>query len=1334
MKGRICLLLLVWSVFPVLAIAQSPATPLISEPIDEARVVTLRANVHPLAQARYDVGAADASMPARQLILLLGRPADREAALSKYMRDVHTPGSATYHQWLTPEEFGARFGPAESDIQQVSDWLNGLGFQVAGTSKGKTLIEFSGTVGQVNKAFQTKIRKYAVNGEVHYANATDPKIPEALAGIVRGVSALNDFRPRPSLRVVGPAHIDPATRQISPDFNLTGQGGPFYAVAPEDFVTQYDLAPLYAAGINGGGKTIGIINDSNIDVNLANAYRSMFNLNGKAPQVVLDGGDPGENGDAIEAYLDVELAGAVAPGATVNLYLAAWDTVPDALDNPLIMAARRAIEDNQADVLSVSFGECEGEIGTADNLILNELWEQAAAQGQTVLVSTGDNGSAGCENANTQQSAIYGLQVNGLASTPWDVAVGGTDFYYSDYATGAPSSASFWNASNDALLGSLKAPLQEQVWNDSFGFDAVNPSDTSNGNYFYTIAAGSGGASSCINSVASASGSTLPFVCNPVSTTGTIDGYAKPAWQSGPGIPQDGVRDLPDISLFAGNGYNLSAYAICANPGDCVPVANQPTPLTLVGGTSASAQAMAGIMALVDQRYGRQGQADYTLYALARQKPAAFHDITLGGNNVPCVVVNGIPTPNCVANSGGVNPSWYTLSGYPATTGYDLASGLGSVDANVLVTNWNALTFASTATSLQLSSTSIPHGTSVTLTTSVESTSGSETPQGGVSILTNSPLATSQSVDFLTLGSNGSASGSLNTLPGGTYQVWADYGGDGLHSGSNSSPVSLTVSPETSTIGIAASQTTYSVAYNPAVGCTPVVGPNETNVASGASVPAYTSLWLTARPRGSHSFLTTATGSVTFTMDGQPASVPLNVSGIATWITPMTASSGLHTIVASYSGDASYSASTSAPFTYTVQPNPVKFVITPFALSTALGTEEHGYGCYPDNQCSAYAGDSLPVAVYVSGGVCNLATGTVTLSLGTQTQAVTLSPLGYPAGQILVGYATFANLQPGAYQLTGSYSGDSNFAAASSGPYTVTVAPSVNPLPPTTTAVSENPSTVSYENGSTTFSVTVTGGSGSSGSPTGYVNLYADGIYGIWSMGLTASGPNTATASVLIQQVPNLNAFGPWIGEVPIVATYLGDSAHQGSVSPPILLNVVSSNVSPDFGLAAEVDQLTIQPGSSATVAIDLASINEFNSTAALTCAPSSSQITCSLNPSTVTVNGRATATLTIAAAAQTAALAPLNPQKESRWPMGAGLLAFGLFFVGGRAHRKFRWSMWLALGILATTLTISCGGGGSKTPPPPPPPPPTLVSYNVLVTGTANGIVHNAKITVVVP
>ena len=639
------LLLIPGIVFSFRVLGQTPARPLVTHAVDETKLVTLQGSVHPLTKAGTDVGAVADSFPAERLILLLNRPPEREAALQQFLREAHTHGSASYHKWLTPDQFGAQFGPAGEDIQTATDWLSSHGFQVARISKGKQFIEFSGTAGQLREAFHTQIHQYSVNGETHYANATEVKIPAALAALVGGVSPMNDFRAKPQLKVAGKALYSRSTHKTTPQWTVPNGNQSFYAVAPEDFFTQYDLAPLYKAGVNGAGQTIGVINESNIDLSLVQAYQKLFGIGGAIPQVVIDGDDPGTlDGVDVEAYLDIELGGAVAPGATVNLYIAGASNLVD----PLELAALRAVEDNQASVLSVSFGLCEDELGNAGNQSWASLWEQAAAQGQTVLVSAGDTGS---------QCSIQPDWVNGLASTPWDVAVGGTDFYYSDFATGGASAATLWNLTNDGNLGSLIAPLPEQVWNDGFGFDLLSKEI-----WTFEQAAGGGGASNC----------SMP----PVSTSASCAGYTKPSWQTGPGVPADGVRDLPDVSLFASNGANLSAYAICAAEGECAPGSGGNVEVYLVGGTSASVQAMAGIMALVNQQYGRQGQANYTLYPLAQQKPAAFHDITLGSNVVECQVFQ-LPAVGCVANAD----VGYVSTQYYAGPGYDQASGLGSVDA-----------------------------------------------------------------------------------------------------------------------------------------------------------------------------------------------------------------------------------------------------------------------------------------------------------------------------------------------------------------------------------------------------------------------------------------------------------------------------------------------------------------------------------------------------------------------------------------------------------------------------------------------------------------------------
>ncbi|MGD0913345.1 MAG: protease pro-enzyme activation domain-containing protein, partial [Terracidiphilus sp.] len=409
------------------AAAQTPASRLVMQAVDTSKIVALPGSAHPLAQPRYDRGMVNESTPADRLLLLLNRPPEREAAFQQILKDQQTPGSPSYHHWLTAGQIGQQFGPADADVEAVTGWLTSEGFRVARVSKAKRFVEFSGTVGQVNAAFKTRIDEYMVNGELHHANATALTIPMALAGIIGAIAPLDDFsRPQPQVMVRGKGEYDGANRKFKPEFtNPMAWSTPLYALAPADFATQYDLGPMLNAGVTGTGVTIGIINESNIDLSQAAAYRSVFGLAANPVQVIIDGEDPGENSSATEAYLDVEMAGAAAPGAAVYLYISAGSAFQD----PLLLAAARAVDDDQADILSVSYGGPEDGDQT-----WNDLWEQAAAEGQTVLVASGDFGQA--------QNYYFEQQVNGLASTPWNVAVGGTDFYYADYALGAPSAAS----------------------------------------------------------------------------------------------------------------------------------------------------------------------------------------------------------------------------------------------------------------------------------------------------------------------------------------------------------------------------------------------------------------------------------------------------------------------------------------------------------------------------------------------------------------------------------------------------------------------------------------------------------------------------------------------------------------------------------------------------------------------------------------------------------------------------------------------------------------------------------------------------------------------------
>jgi len=1251
---------------PVITSAQSQPKSLVTQAIDESRRVTLRGTIHPLARGHSDQGAVPDSFAANRMFLMLNRPPEREAALLQFLTDVHSPGSAAYHKWLTPAQFGELFGPSDSDIEAAKNWLASQGFRAAAVTQSKRLIEFSGTAGNVRDAFHSEIHQYLINGEIHYANAAELTIPEALAALVRGVSPINNFRLRPYVRSAGPAWYSRSTDKATPLFTNPDGSTDFFAIAPEDFATQYDVAPLYASGVNGGGQIIGIIGASNIDVSVVNAYRQLFGLSNNPTQIVIDGGDPGVGplpDSDIEAYLDVELSGAVAPNATVNLYISDGSQVQD----PTVLAAIRAIEDNQASVLSLSLGGCEAGLTPAGNQLWSGLWEQAAAQGQTVLVSSGDSGSADCD-FDRELVATQGLAVNGIASTPWNVAVGGTDFFYADYASGPSSAAPFWNQSNDSSNGSLKGPLPEQPWDAPFGLNILtNPE---------SILAGGGGASSCVNSTTDGSGQT---VC--------LAGYAKPVWQTVPGVPSDGVRDLPDVSLFASAGSNLSAYAICTATEDCATTSGGQAPVLLVGGTSASSPAMAGIMALVNQKFGRQGQANFTLYALARQQPAVFHDLTSGTNNVPCL--QGSPDCSLDANGDGL----YSLQEYAAGSGYDLASGLGSFDANALVANWNKISFVSTTTTLSLSPTSIVHGTPVTFTASVAASPGTGTPTGDVGISTTSglPLQRKEAIPL----SSGTASVPVDFFPGGTYQVSAQYGGDGVFGPSTSAPVSLTVTPETSSI--------WFVAY----------GPDGLVINSGAQA-GYGGRWIfSGEPFGMNGdqIYGLATGTMTFTDGGNAQEVPINSQGVAGY-SPSNLSVGTHAITLSYSGDASYQPSTVGPFTFTItkgNPNILIPLIEPsvavggnLLVEVALGT---GFGAPPTGNVSVTLGTTMVTAPLVSANFAG----------------------GYPWA---VATATFINLQTvGSLTLSVSYAGDSNWALATATyPNPIVVAASTRL--PSSTMLAVAPASISRLQ-STNFTATVSGDTRTGPAPTGTVVFYVNGEGLPGSLVQTGVGTSVASPS---GPVPALSLSN---GSNQVVAVYSGDAVYNPSTSTPATVNVNLGT----FSFSLGTPRVVISSGQSGGASLILNAIDGFNMPLSLSCVPSSGSIGCTVSPSMPTISGTTTATLTINAYTfSQAANLPLLMERSRRLPVSVvAVFALVILLALRRAARRVSAGLQWVCGFCVISLLLliaGCGGGGVITPPPPPPPikvPAPAGTYSVLVSATANGTIYNAKLIVVV-
>src|SRR2546426_4259462 len=769
----------------------------IAQAVDERNLVVLPGNVHPLERLEFDQGAVADAQPLQRMLLLLQRSPDQEAALRKLLDDQQSKASPNYHSWLTPDQFGEQFGPADADIQAVTQWLTSQGFTDIKVGPGRTVIEFSGNVAQVRNAFHTQIHRFVVNNEERMANASDPQIPAALAPVVAGVVSLHNFPRKSYARILGQFRRTLGKTGLEPLFTFPNpfNGKNFYGLGPGDFATIYNSKPLIAAGNDGTGQTIAIVGETNLNVQDVQQFRTMFGLppNFDATNVILNGEDPGITsiGEEGEADLDVEWSGAAAPGATIKYVLSASTPASAGID----LSALYIVEHNLAGVMSESYGDCEKNLGSAGNAFYNSLWEQAAAQGITVVLSSGDGGSAGCDNFNTQQVATQGLAVSGLASTPFNVSVGGTDF---DQVN---SFAAYWNPTNDPTGTSAKSYIPEIPWSENCaqigptGCGATAPAGSVN------IVAGSGGASAV---------------------------YAKPKWQMGvTGVPNDNHRDQPDISLFASPGFEGSGYLYCQADLTGVQSCDLSSPaytFHIIGGTSVAAPAFAGMMALVNQyavAHGgssRQGNANISLYAMAKKSGASctssvteaascvFHDVSAPNVHYPTgAASNSVAckggTLNCsttVATSTGVlvDPAHPTTEAWTAGADYDLATGLGSLNANNLVTTWASASTIGTTTTLSVSpTTGITHGQNenVSVTVSVKPSTGTGVPSGDVALLATLADGSTLGLDQFTLANGAITSARTQNLPGGTYKIYAHYTGDGTNAPSDSSSVQVTV-------------------------------------------------------------------------------------------------------------------------------------------------------------------------------------------------------------------------------------------------------------------------------------------------------------------------------------------------------------------------------------------------------------------------------------------------------------------------------------------------------------------------------------------------------------
>jgi subtilase family serine protease len=499
--------------------------------------------------------------------------------------------------------------------------------------------------------------------------------------------------------VLGLDDFRPKALRRKPLPSYTMSDGSHY-LAPDDLAAIYNLTPLYNYGYTGLGQSIAIVGQSDIDPDDIATFRTLWGLPPTTIQMVPNGDYPGVNGDEIEADLDLEWAGAVARFA--NLIYVYGDDAN--------YSAYYAIDNNLAPVISESFGLCEYQVGINRLGLYNFQVEAQKGNllGITWLASSGDSGAAGCDY--DVATATQGLGVSLPASVPEVTAVGGTEFN--------EGSLSYWSAANGPSGGSALSYIPETAWNDTSATGAL---------------AASGGGLSAV--------------------------YTKPSWQAGPGVPNDGARDVPDISFNASDAHD--AYLVVSEGG-----------VWGVGGTSASAPSFAGMVAVLNQYLLQNqvqtkpgvGNLNPKLYGMAAGGASGiFHDVTTGDNIVPCQV----GAINCADGSFG----------YTAGVGYDLVTGLGSVDAYNLITAWSGIPVAPTTTTLAANPATIMPDGSTVVTATVKASSGAKPPTGLISFTLGS-----NSLGVATLaGSGATATASIavfgGQLPEANNTIQANYQG-----------------------------------------------------------------------------------------------------------------------------------------------------------------------------------------------------------------------------------------------------------------------------------------------------------------------------------------------------------------------------------------------------------------------------------------------------------------------------------------------------------------------------------------------------------------------------
>jgi uncharacterized protein YceK len=1165
------------------------------------------------------LGAAPSQMRLDRVILLLEPSMAQRQALSAKIADQQNSASPAYRHWLTAEAFAKAYSNSSADIDAVCAWLRSQGFQVAALPAGRGWIEFSGTVAQVEQAFDTQVDSVAAGGETRAELAGPVSVPAALKPVIHGLVSLDGALSAPA--VTATQAISTSAAELAAETSLSCA----QALPPQLMARLLQLDALHAAGVTGKSETIAIAGRSDVRSQDIAAFRAAFSLPPSPLAVAADGPDPGYNAsDQAEATMAATWAGAAAPGAQIVLVPAATTNATDGVDLSLAAIVDQAL----AHTVAVGYSACEPALSEAHQAFYAALYQQAAAEGIAVIAAAGDSGPAACQAAGSEPRVSTGYAVNALAATPWNTAVG---------------VAGFGEAGPSAALA---------AWSQIDAADAAY--------------AGGGGASSIYLAPAwQPQGSTESAGLDAESDAANTMEELKSAGLT------PGYRLLPDVALPAAldSGVNRG-LAFCLSDAAATGSAATAGGCTLVraGGSSAAAAILAGIGALVAQKYGAQGNLAPDLYALSRSAASAsiFTDVAKGSAQL-----------ECVAGSTGCDADGRI--GFAAAAGYDMATGLGSVNAQALVEKWPRPQATGTQpVTITLSMTPITANNyynpsaSVTFSGSVVDPTLGGLPTGTLTFINASTGASLAGASTGTLDSNGNVSVTLlltNVFTTqGTYQVSAVYSGDSFYAGPTTASQQLSLTTQKSSMAL-------------------TVTPSSIAPEAGATMSVTVTLAVAASsvaPAGTAS----PTGQITLNLAGGPnAETYTAQAATASGVTTATFSAvtvpgvGQFTLQASYAGDTNYAAATSPSVTITVAQGTTTTTLAVTGSAT-LGVLDTPYTLTATITPSGTTPAPTGTVKFYDGG---LLLGTASISGSSTAYTATIT-------------ASLANNTTHAVRAV--YSGDANWTGSVSNivdiPVTTladTVVLTANNLTtdPVTGLLMATPGQDAILVATVTPAVPPTLGAGEQ-YPTGYVDFYLVNGLGNTLLGrelLARSGISDVSAAVYTSAtLPG--------GDDSIIAFYEGDTYYDTGTSNSLILEIQSFTIVADPSNPAP--GLTIVKGATGSATYDITGLGGYAGQIQVTCTvPSNIYMTCEASPQQVVPYATVTfniGTFSTGSLSSTTA----GRRREPPWPRaasGAALALLGFFLLPfGRRARIFTERsarrFWMAL-----LLLVGLGGVG---------------------------------------